>query len=188
MPPTTITPSLGPNALPNLSQFTGSSQAAQYVVPGQPDEPIHLNSGDLTEDVMKSLAKSTAHVLLLAAATTPHSVGLIGTLTQRMDHLVHLRIVTTFNFLEPPDAVSTVLALFSYFSHLSLQSYFINISNALRSLPDLRTCEIRGTHWVSAENDFHDSEGTVWESETFNRPDENLLDNLYSDFYYWCAV
>ncbi|KAF8803869.1 hypothetical protein BYT27DRAFT_7171315 [Phlegmacium glaucopus] len=166
LPPTPIVPNLIPTALPMLSQFTGSSQVAQYVVPGRPVESIHLNSGDLTEDVAESLAKSTAHVLLLAAATTYHSVALIGTLTQCMDHLVHLRIVTTFNFSEPPDA-----------------SYFVNISNALRSLPDLRTCEIWGIHWVSSKNDFHD-EGTVWESEPFNGPDENHLDNLYSDFYF----
>jgi hypothetical protein len=105
--PTTIIPSLGPNVLPRLSQFTGSSQAAQYVVPGRPVESIHLNSGDLTEDVVESLAKSTAHVLLLAAATTLHSLGPIGTLAQCMDHLHHLKIITTSNFSEPPDAVST---------------------------------------------------------------------------------
>jgi len=107
LPPTHVIPRLGPNALPMLSQFTGSSQAAQYVVPGRPVESIHLNSGDLTEDVVESLVKSTTHVLLLVAATTSHSVALIGTLTQCMNHLVHLRIVTIFNFSEPPDAVST---------------------------------------------------------------------------------
>jgi len=187
LPPTNVIPSLGPNALPMLSQFTGSSQAAQYVVPGRPVESIHLNSGDLTEDVVESLAKSTAHVLLLAAATISHSVALIGTLTQCMNYLVHLRIVTTFNFSEPPDAVSTYPYYtypFLYFSHhMSLQSYFINISNALRSLPDLRTCEIWGIHWFPVKNEFHD-EGTVWRSEPFNRPDENHLDNHYSDFYF----
>ena len=109
LPPTTVIPSLGLNALPKLSQFTGSSRAAQYVVPGRPVESIHLNSGDLTEDVLESLAKSTAHVLLLVAATSSHSVGLIGTLTQSINHLVHLKIATTINFSELPDAVSTVL-------------------------------------------------------------------------------
>ena len=188
LPPATVIPSLGPNALPRLSQFTGSPRAAQYVVPGHPVESIHLNSGDLTEDVMESLVKSTAHVLLLAAATTSHSVSLIGTLTQCMDHLVHLRIVTTLNFLEPPDAVSTysyhTSSFFLYFSHHpTLQSYFVNISNALRSLPDLRTCEIWGIHWVSSKNDFHDEE-TVWESEPFNRPGGDQLENLCPDFYF----
>ena len=129
MPPTTVIPSLGPNALPKLSQFTGSSQAAQYVVPGHPVESIHLNSGDLTEDVAESLAKSTAHVQLLAAATTSHSVGLIGTLTQCMDCLVHLRIVTTFNFLEPPDAVST----YSYhYNHTS--PFFVFLTSVFTDL------------------------------------------------------
>ena len=184
LPPISVIPSLLPNALPKLSQFTGSSQAAQYVVPGRPVESIHLNSGDLTEDVAESLARSTAHVLLLAAATTSHSVALIGTLTQCMNHLVHLRIVTTFNFSEPPDAVSiTHTNPPLYFSHLSLQSYFVNISNALRSLPDLRTCEIWGIHWVSSKDDLL-HEGTVWESEPFNRPDENHPDDVHSDFYF----
>ena len=41
------------------------------------------------------------------AATTSHLVGLIGTLTQSIDHLVYLKIVTTINFSEPPDAIST---------------------------------------------------------------------------------
>ena len=76
-------------------------------MPGRPVESIHLNSGDLTEDVVESLAKSTARVLLLAAATTSHSLGPIGTLAQCMDHLDHLKIITTTNFPEPPDAVST---------------------------------------------------------------------------------
>jgi hypothetical protein len=125
LPPTTVIPSLGPNDLPKLSQFTGSSRAAQYVVPGRPVESIHINSGDLTEDVAGSLAKSTAHVLLLAAAssaTTSHSVGLIGTLTQCMDHLVYLRIVTTINFSVPPDAVS----IYSYHTKVALFQFRIS--------------------------------------------------------------
>jgi hypothetical protein len=105
------TGSLAPDALPKLSQFTGSSHAAQYVVPGRPVESIHLNSesGDLTEDIAESFAKSTAHVLLLAAATTSHSIAPIRTMTQftGLNHLVHLRIATTSSFSEPPDAVST---------------------------------------------------------------------------------
>ena len=105
--PTTVIPSLEPNALPKLSQFTGSSQAAQYIVPWRPVESIHLNSGDLTEDVAESLAKSTAHVSLLAATTTSHSVALILTVTQCLNHLVRLKIITSVNFSEPPDAVST---------------------------------------------------------------------------------
>jgi len=95
-------------ALPLLKHFTGSSQAAQYLVPGRPVENIHLHSGDLTEEVADSLSKSTASILVLAATTSSHSVSLIGTLTRCMEHLVHLRIVTTYNFSHPPDTVSVL--------------------------------------------------------------------------------
>ncbi|KAF8164980.1 hypothetical protein B0H34DRAFT_670936 [Crassisporium funariophilum] len=161
-------PSLRANALPRLSQFNGSSHAAQYVVPGRPVQTIHLNSGDLTEDVAESLAKSTARILILAAATSSHSVPLIGTLTQCMEHLVHLRIVTTYNFSDAPEI-----------------TYFTNIANALTSLPDLKTCEIWGLHWVSTKKNFHDEE-RVWQSESFNADlltDNTLLDDLYSSYY-----
>ncbi|PPQ77733.1 hypothetical protein CVT25_011168 [Psilocybe cyanescens] len=167
--------SLRDGALSHLNQFTGSSEAAQHVVPGRPVEHIHLNSGDLTEDLAETLAKSTAPITVLAAATTSHSVSLIGTLTRCMEHLTHLRIVTTYNFSDAPDT-----------------TYFSNIADALTSLPDLQSCEIWGLHWISSKKSFHD-QGRVWESEAFNSsyiPANNLLtngtflDDLYSDFSY----
>ncbi|KAF8901712.1 hypothetical protein CPB84DRAFT_1846704 [Gymnopilus junonius] len=166
---------LCPGALPRLTQFTGSAQAAQRIVPGRPVEHIHLNSGDLTEELAESLAKSTAAVTVLAAATSSHSVSLIGTLTRCMEHLVHLRIVTTYNFSDAPETM-----------------YFANIADALTSLPDLQSCEIWGLHWVSSKKSFHD-QGRVWQSEAFNSafvpPNQLLtngtfLDDLYSDFSY----
>ncbi|KAH9482617.1 hypothetical protein JR316_0004717 [Psilocybe cubensis] len=92
-------------ALPLLNQFTGPSQAAQLLVPGRPVEHIHLNSGDLTEDLAETLARSTVPITELLATTTSHSVSLIGTLTRCMEQLVHLRLVTTYNFSDAPDAV-----------------------------------------------------------------------------------
>lgn len=94
------------SALPRLAQFTGSSLAAHALVPGRPVQDIHLTSGDLTEDLAEALAQSTAPVLLLAAATTSHSLSLIATLTRCMAELVHLRIVTTYTFDDLPDSVS----------------------------------------------------------------------------------
>ncbi|KAF8974592.1 hypothetical protein BDZ97DRAFT_1911761 [Flammula alnicola] len=163
------------NALPMLNKFTGSSKTAECIVPGRPVQHIHLNSGDLTEDLAESLAKSIAPILVLAAATSSHSVSLIGTLTRCMEHLVHLRIVTTYNFTDAPDT-----------------TYFANIADALTSLPDLQSCEIWGLHWISSKKSFLD-QGRVWESETFNSsyiPANDLLtngaflDDLYSDFSY----
>ncbi|PPQ72522.1 hypothetical protein CVT24_004828 [Panaeolus cyanescens] len=157
---------LRPDALPLLSQFYGSSQAAQFIVPGRPVEEIHLHSGDLTEEVARSLAYSTGPVRDLSAVTSSHSVSLIGTLTRCMERLVHLRIVTC-NFSDAPDL-----------------AYVSNIADALRSLPDLQTCEIWGIHWVSSQKGF-DDEDRVWHSETFNTDDvlngNTVLDvsNLY---------
>lgn len=113
--------SLRANAIPLLQHFTGSSHAAQVIVPSRPVGHIHLNSGDLTEDVADSLAKSTAPILVLAAATSSHSVSLIGTLTRCMNHLMHLRIVTTYNFSDAPDAVSDCIS-----SPLSFRSHMIS--------------------------------------------------------------
>jgi len=153
------------DALPHLSHFTGSSQAAQVIVPGRPVEQIHLNSGDLTEEVAMNLAKSTSSILVLSAATSSHSVSLIGALTQCMERLVHLRLVTTYNFSDTPDT-----------------TYFANIAEALTSLPDLQGCEIWGLHWISSKKSFHDAS---WQSESFDaNTDGNLIDNIYSDLYF----
>lgn len=103
--PSEFVSSLRPDALPLLFQFHGSSHAAQFIVPGRPVEDIHLASGDLTEEVARSLAYSTGPVRELSAVTSSHSVSLIGTLTRCMERLVHLRIVTC-NFSDAPDLVS----------------------------------------------------------------------------------
>ncbi|KAF9485385.1 hypothetical protein BDN70DRAFT_927630 [Pholiota conissans] len=164
---------LRPDALPLLAQFTGASDAAQLLVPTRPVEHIHLISGDFTEELATTLARSAAPILVLAAATSSHSVSLIGTLTRCMDRLVHLRIVTTYNFEDAPDT-----------------SYFANVADALTSLPDLQSCEIWGVHWISSQKSLHD-ERKVWESESFNTapiaPNNLLttgafLEDLYSDF------
>ena len=93
-------------ALPFLAHFTGSALAAQLIVPGRPVQYVDLNSGDLTDDVARNLALSTAPIRALGANTSSHSVSLIATLTSCMDRLQHLRIVTTFTFTDLPDTVS----------------------------------------------------------------------------------
>ena len=106
---------LSSDALPCLARFTGSALAAQVVVPGRPVQQIDLNSGDLTEDLAISLAKSTAPILALGANTTSHSVSLIRTLIQCMGHLIHLRIVSTYTLMEFPDVVSLMSSKFTPF-------------------------------------------------------------------------
>ena len=102
--------SLTITAIPRLSRFIGSSEAAQAVIPGRPVEEIHLNSGDLTEGVVQGLAASTAYVLLLSASTSSFPLPLLGKLAEFMPQLKYLRIITTYDFLQL-DALDVVSLL-----------------------------------------------------------------------------
>lgn len=111
--------SLPTNTLPHLSCFIGSCEAAQVIVPGRPVESIHLNSGDLTEPVVETLAKSTAHVSILGATTSSRPVPLLGSFAQNLSHLVSLRMMTTYNFSDAPDVVSLIIPFHCMlFSHV----------------------------------------------------------------------
>ncbi|KAF9468952.1 hypothetical protein BDZ94DRAFT_1317514 [Collybia nuda] len=134
-------------SLPQLSQFVGSVQAAQAVVPGRPVESIHLSSGDLTESDVVTLARSTAHVVILGATTSSLPVPLLEKLTHCMPHLVYLRMMTTYNFSEAPDV-----------------AFYQNIASALASLSDLKAFELSGMHWGSSPKDVSDK-GRVWQSQ-----------------------
>lgn len=151
-------------SLPRLSQFVGSSQAAQAVVPGRPVESIHLSSGDLTESDVVTLARSTAHVVILGATTSSLPVPLLETLTHCMPHLVYLRMMTTYNFSEAPDVVSQNSSSQYFFSHDRYQAFYQNIASALASLSDLKAFELSGMHWGSSPKDLSDK-GRVWQSQ-----------------------
>ncbi|KAF8076162.1 hypothetical protein FPV67DRAFT_400982 [Lyophyllum atratum] len=123
-------PTLPVASIPRLSQFVGSSHVASAIVPGRPVESIHLPSGDLTEEDVISLAKSTAHVVIFGATTSSLPMALLDSLSQRMPYLVYLRLMTTCNFSEPPKP-----------------SFYEQITTALTSLPDLKGFELGGMHW-----------------------------------------
>jgi len=154
-------------SLPRLSQFTGSSYAAKAIVPGRPVQSIHLNSGDLTEDDVASLAKSTTHVVILGATTSSLPVPFLQSLTHNMPQLVYLRITTTYNFSEAPDAM-----------------FYRDIANALESLSDLNAFELSGMHWGSKPAD---KEGRVWQSQPladFGMSDDvSFIGDFHSDFF-----
>lgn len=119
IPSSTNISSIPTNALPHLSCFVGSCEAAQVIVPGRPVESIHLNSGDLTEPVVETLAKSTAHVSILGATTSSRPVALLGSFAQNLSHLVSLRMMTTYNFSDAPDVVSPIIPFHcTFFSHV----------------------------------------------------------------------
>lgn len=158
--------SLPVTAIPHLSCFIGSSQAAQAVIPGRPVEEIHLNSGDMTDDVVRALAKSTTSVLLLGASTSSLPLPLLGTLAELMPQLKYLRMMTTYNFLDAPDA-----------------TFYQSTANALASLRNLHSFELSGMHWGSSRKDLAD-EARVWQSQPLEAtpPTLDVLD--LSDVYF----
>lgn len=158
--------SLPVTAIPQLSRFIGSSEAAQAVIPGRPVEEIHLNSGDMTEDVVRGLAKSTASVLLLGASTSSLPLSLLGTLAEFMPQLKYLRMMTTYNFLDAPDA-----------------TFYQSTANALASLRNLHSFELSGMHWGSSRKDLAD-EGRVWQSQPLEATPPTLDVVDLSDVYF----
>ncbi|EDR14723.1 uncharacterized protein LACBIDRAFT_292147 [Laccaria bicolor S238N-H82] len=177
--------SLPVTAIPQLSRFIGSSEAAQAVIPGRPVEEIHLNSGDMTEDVVRGLAKSTASVLLLGASTSSLPLSLLGTLAEFMPQLKYLRMMTTYNFLDAPDAVSLPINISkdpTLTSGIS-QTFYQSTANALASLRNLHSFELSGMHWGSSRKDLAD-EGRVWQSQPLEATPPTLDVVDLSDVYF----
>jgi hypothetical protein len=99
-------PPLPSATIPHLTQFIGSSRAANTIVPGRPVHTIHLLSGDIAERDILNLAKSSAPVVIFGATTSCLPAPLLDTLARSMPHLAYLRIMTTYNFANAPDVVS----------------------------------------------------------------------------------
>jgi hypothetical protein len=72
VPPLDSPITLSSVSLPLLAHFTGSSFAAEIIVPGRPVQSIELNSGCLTDDIAHNLAHSTAPIHTLNANTSSH--------------------------------------------------------------------------------------------------------------------
>lgn len=179
--------SLPAASLPCLSQFIGSSHVAESIVPGRPIESVHLNSGDLTEGVVESLAKSTAHVVMLGATTSSLPVPLLRLLAEHMRHLVYLRMMTTYNFSEAPDVVSplAIVATSHRSTTIIAQPFYENVANALASLPDLQTFELSGMHWGSSRKANEDT-GRIWQSKPLSSSfgtTDTAEDEPYPDFF-----
>ncbi|KAJ7086668.1 hypothetical protein C8R44DRAFT_820748 [Mycena epipterygia] len=184
-------PSLAHACMPRLAEFTGSSSAAAAVVPGRPVESIHVNSGDLTEDLVPALAKSTALVTVLSITTSSAPVPLLQVLGQHLPHIMYLRITSTCNLPAPPTSVSLQSLVFDLFIH-RLQIFYEQVAGALASFPDLQSFELSGMYWSSSRKP--DDQQRVWQSQPFNninndfdsQDDSEILD-LYSntaDFFF----
>jgi len=102
--------------IPHLIRYLGSTRAAKAVIPGRPIEAVHLHSGDLAEDIVLSLAQSTASVVVLEADTQCLSIVLLELLARHLPSLAFCKI--TQPFTKAPDIVSVLSGiLHNKYSH-----------------------------------------------------------------------
>ncbi|KAJ7699864.1 hypothetical protein B0H17DRAFT_925885 [Mycena rosella] len=166
-------PSLAQASLLRLAEFTGCSSAAAAVVPGRPVESIHINSGDVTEDMVPALAKSTAMVTVLSLTTSSAPVPLLQVLGQHLPHIMYLRITSNCNLPAPPTSI-----------------FYEQVAGALAFFPNLQSFELSGMCWSSSKKP--DEPQRVWQSQPFttdfvSQDDAELHLDLYSntaDFFF----
>ncbi|KAG9317237.1 hypothetical protein JVU11DRAFT_1430 [Chiua virens] len=159
LPRTPPVPSLPISSIPHLEQFSGSARVASLIVPGRPVSNIHLNGPSLTEDDISLLARSTAPVLVLAAATNASPISFLQLLHRHLPSLAYLRVVSTQNLFEPPSA-----------------EFYTQVSNILEAFSELNALELFGMHWGSHR--IRDKSKRVWHSSPLPspaRPADQLL-------------
>jgi hypothetical protein len=103
------TPRVSPSVIPALTQFTGPMYAALALVPGRSLAAIQLHDGDLTEEIVESLAASSGSLLTFSASTSSPPLPILRSISRSMSKLVYLRLMNTQNFLDVPDRVSLVM-------------------------------------------------------------------------------
>lgn len=104
-----LTPLVPPSILPALSQFTGPLHAALALVPSRPLASVQLHDGDLTEEIVETLAASSQNLLNFSASTSSPPLPILRSISRSMSNLVYLRLMNTQNFLDVPDRVSLVI-------------------------------------------------------------------------------
>ncbi|KAJ4472264.1 hypothetical protein J3R30DRAFT_3380037 [Lentinula aciculospora] len=158
------------SSVSHLQHFVGSSNAAEAIIPSRPVQSVQLTAGDFTEEVASRLAKSTAGIVILSATTSSAPAALLQLLSQKMQCLVHVRLLTTYSFPEAPDV-----------------AFYEHIAGALNAFPDLQTFELSGMHWGSEERKDSDRQ-RVWQSQPlkpeYNSGPEYLDIDPYSDLFF----
>ncbi|ESK97495.1 hypothetical protein Moror_17674 [Moniliophthora roreri MCA 2997] len=147
-PHATHVSSMPPFAVPHLEQFSGPALAAELIVPGRPVHSIQLTSGDLSENVVQQLAKSSASIAVLSGTSSLPLPRLLNLLSQHIQQLVYLRMMTICNVTEAPDA-----------------DFYSTIADSLSSLPNLQAFELSGMHWGSLHKSDDGTKQAVWQAK-----------------------
>ncbi|KAF8845708.1 hypothetical protein BDN67DRAFT_961321 [Paxillus ammoniavirescens] len=152
-------PSLPESSIPHLEQFIGSSRAARLIVPGRPVKSIHINGSSLTEDDVPLLARSSASVVVLGAATNALPVPFLELLHRHLPHLAYLRVMSMQNMFKAPTA-----------------EFYEQVANVLTSFSELNAFELSGMHWGSQQK-RDDGSKRIWQSSPLSsrtHPDDEL--------------
>ncbi|KAG7097276.1 hypothetical protein E1B28_004642 [Marasmius oreades] len=159
--------------LPNLEQFSGSCEAAEAIVPGRPVHSVQLSTGDVDENVVDQLALSSTNIVILMATSSLPAPRLLRLLSRRMQHLVYLRMMTTYTLNDVPNGDV---------------NFYESVGEALSDLPDLQAFELCGMHWGSLKkHEKDDHEKPVWQAQPLNvsefSVDESFDTEIYSDLF-----
>ncbi|KAF9449902.1 hypothetical protein P691DRAFT_811464 [Macrolepiota fuliginosa MF-IS2] len=138
-PSTTPLPLCIPPAIvPHLTELAGPLHAAMDLVPGRPLASVQLHDGDLTEEIVETLANTTSSLVFFSASTSSPPLPVLRTISYSMNKLMYLRLMSTQNFLDVPDKVSfpvyfaalLVIAHVQLFRHSSSmsQTFFTKFS------------------------------------------------------------
>lgn len=100
-----LPPCIPSTVTPYLTQFAGPLHAALALVPGRSLVSVQLHDGDLTEDIVQALAGSSSSLLLLSASTSSPPLPILKSISNSMNKLMYLRLMSTRNFFDVPDRV-----------------------------------------------------------------------------------
>lgn len=101
-----LTPCVPSAVVPHLTQFAGPLHAALALVPGRPLTSVQLHDGDLTEDIVETLAGTASTLVVFSASTSSPPLPILRSISSSMNKLMYLRLMSTQNFLDVPDRVS----------------------------------------------------------------------------------
>ncbi|KAK7061533.1 F-box domain-containing protein [Favolaschia claudopus] len=161
---------LTPTSLLRVERVTGCASAAVAIVPGRPVESVHINSGDLTEAMVPSLAQSTSLITVLSITTSSAPLQLLEALGEHLPHLMYLRVTSTANLPAPPTSI-----------------FYGQVADALSSFPQLQSFELSGMYWLPSKADDRRQWSRPLVNTTSDNPTEpqdEVLDLDAADFLF----
>ncbi|KAF7301462.1 F-box domain-containing protein [Mycena indigotica] len=151
---------------PRLATFTGSAKAAVAIVPGRPIESVFITSGDLSEDLVPVLARSTSQLSVLSTTTNSLPVSLLGGLGRHLPQLRYLQINSTRDLATPPTTI-----------------FYEQVADALALFPILESFELSGIYWPSQV--YQQEQKRVWQSQPLHAEELDAPEDMDEFGFLW---